>query len=349
MTDGRKCIRDKIEARFFRIGEECLPPDEPETWWSIADNTRYSISTLGRVHSGLRICKLHDSPLGKCVAFVSDETKRSIGVHILMGLAFFGPKLPDHTVIRVNNDRDDNRLSNLRHEARAIFMQRTAERKRRTIVALGQNGNTKHFESRKEVAAWICTSTSTVDRHIQLKTKVVHEGERWKFKYLDGIVRRRHVPVHEDAIWMNVINFPAYECSDHGEIRRKTSPFVLQPTISGTNYQRVGLMQNGAAQFVTVHAIVCTAFKGPRPSPQHEVNHLNEDKFDNRAENLEWTLKNTEYSQGRACERLLTDGTWQTFPSIGAAAEVIEMNRTWLGKAISLSKPCGGYTWRFVE
>lgn len=37
-----------------------------------------------------------------------------------------------------------------------------------------------------------------------------------------------------------------------------------------------------------IHALVCETFHGPRPSPSHQVRHLNGVPTDNRLENLVW-------------------------------------------------------------
>lgn len=37
-----------------------------------------------------------------------------------------------------------------------------------------------------------------------------------------------------------------------------------------------------------VHQVVCYYYHGPRPSPQHEIRHLNGNRLDNRPENLRW-------------------------------------------------------------
>lgn len=39
---------------------------------------------------------------------------------------------------------------------------------------------------------------------------------------------------------------------------------------------------------VKVHSLVCEAFHGPRPDEKAVVIHINENAFDNRAENLRW-------------------------------------------------------------
>lgn len=40
-----------------------------------------------------------------------------------------------------------------------------------------------------------------------------------------------------------------------------------------------------------VHILVCTAFHGRRPGPNYEVNHIDGNKDNNRADNLEWVTK----------------------------------------------------------
>lgn len=44
-----------------------------------------------------------------------------------------------------------------------------------------------------------------------------------------------------------------------------------------------------------VHILVCTAFHGPRPSPRHQVDHINRDRWDNRPENLRWVTPHENY------------------------------------------------------
>jgi hypothetical protein len=54
-------------------------------------------------------------------------------------------------------------------------------------------------------------------------------------------------------------------------------------------YLRVRVVKPyGVRTSVFVHKLVAEHFVGPRPSPAHEVRHLNGDQVDNRAKNLAW-------------------------------------------------------------
>ncbi len=106
------------------------------------------------------------------------------------------------------------------------------------------------------------------------------------------------------AHWCAVVGHPFYEVSDDGQVRsvarevltgsrwggrrpKRWQSRVLRSWAAGAGYQVVSL---GAARRRYVHHLVAEAFC-LRPSPQHEVNHRNGDKTDNRASNLEWVTR----------------------------------------------------------
>ena len=67
---------------------------------------------------------------------------------------------------------------------------------------------------------------------------------------------------------------------------RKT-PKELKPVIINSGYAAVFIMINGKKVLRLVHRLVAQAFL-QNPDCLPEVNHKNEDKLDNRVENLEW-------------------------------------------------------------
>lgn len=101
-------------------------------------------------------------------------------------------------------------------------------------------------------------------------------------------------------MWKTIPGYEGFcEASEFGAIR--TTPRhattsrnllvrgkVLTPTKTRRGYHKVTVRNASGRKTESVHALVCRAFHGQRPSASHHVNHLNGDKTDNRAENLEW-------------------------------------------------------------
>lgn len=102
-------------------------------------------------------------------------------------------------------------------------------------------------------------------------------------------------------IWKNIKGYEGlYQVSDKGRVkslerivtRKNGRKFtvkerVLKPGLTKDGYPIVALHTGNKQKTLTVHRLVCTAF--------HEnienkpcVNHINENKTDNRASNLEW-------------------------------------------------------------
>lgn len=59
------------------------------------------------------------------------------------------------------------------------------------------------------------------------------------------------------------------------------------------------LYKNGHALNKKVHALVCSAFHGNRPSPLSEVNHIDGNKRNNCASNLEWSTRSENMRHAR--------------------------------------------------
>lgn len=67
-------------------------------------------------------------------------------------------------------------------------------------------------------------------------------------------------------------------------------PHFMRPFKTHNGYHRITLFVRGQHRKFFMHRLVAQAFMS-RPSSQHEVNHKNGVKTDNRIENLEWVSK----------------------------------------------------------
>lgn len=88
-------------------------------------------------------------------------------------------------------------------------------------------------------------------------------------------------------VWKIIPDWPAYEASSLGRVRRADSHRVLKLNVNLKGYKIVGLSKNGKQSTVTVAKAVALAFLGPRPDGL-QINHIDGVKTNNRPENLEY-------------------------------------------------------------
>lgn len=171
-------------------------------------------------------------------------------------------------------------------------------------------------------------------------------------------------------MWKRIPEYPRYLVSDAGEVYSERAGKVLKPAISKFGYERVALYkENGEVHTIMVHRLVASAFlENPDSLPQ--VNHINEDRLDNRLENLEWCTASYNINYGGRNEKVskkLRDFKEQT---VARRIEQVDLKtgavvKTWtsmreiereLGFAHSNIYACctgrrntrGGYLWRYA-
>lgn len=170
-------------------------------------------------------------------------------------------------------------------------------------------------------------------------------------------------------IWLDIPGYRGrYQVSNLGRVkslarRRKsarggTAPVeerILKQKVDKYGYMVVALSTNKKLHHYTVHRLVALTFFFicGFPFPGATVNHINEDKTDNRPENLEWCTSryNTTYTSGKPVVQYTVFGRYiQMFPSLGAAADYIgvyhsEIKRVCQNKA----NICQHYRWEYLR
>lgn len=100
--------------------------------------------------------------------------------------------------------------------------------------------------------------------------------------------------------WREIPGFPKYEASTQGRIRNAKTGKILRPGDSGRGYEHVCLSKDGKSHSIAVHRLVAAAWI-PNPQNLPEINHLDYNRRNNAAANLEWTTHraNVLYSRER--------------------------------------------------
>ena len=121
----------------------------------------------------------------------------------------------------------------------------------------------------------------------------------------------------KNEIWKDVAGYEGlYQVSDQGRVKSLERTFIdkigreryvkeciLKPAMDKGGYLRVGLCDGEKRKTFKVHRLVCEAFH-ENPDNKPQVNHINEDKADNIACNLEWATARENSNFGTRNERI---------------------------------------------
>lgn len=175
--------------------------------------------------------------------------------------------------------------------------------------------------------------------------------------------------------WRPVVGYEGfYEVSNLGRIKsleRFTSnnirirEHIQKQQISKGGYMYVPLRKDGVRTNKRVHRLVAVAFI-PNPEGKPQVNHIDEDKLNNSASNLEWVDGTTNINHGTAIERAhrvdcspLTRAVLQLTPEGKVVAEYPSQSKaaaavgTTAGNISNCckgrAKTVRGYVWKYKE
>lgn len=131
--------------------------------------------------------------------------------------------------------------------------------------------------------------------------------------------------------WREIPRFSKYEVSELAEIRNRQTRRHLSPFVDKSGYRMVSLMPDEPRagkrlqQNVPLHRLVCLAFHGLPPSPQHEVAHNDGVRLNCVPSNLRWATRKENHADKHR------HGTRQVGERIGnavlTATQVAEIRR----------------------
>lgn len=159
-----------------------------------------------------------------------------------------------------------------------------------------------------------------------------------------------------EEIWKDIEGYDGdYQVSSLGRVKslKNGKERILKPYKLNTGYLSINLCKNGKKKASRINRLVAEAFL-PNPENLPEVDHLNDNRTDNRAENLQWISRvenNRKRQSGIAIpRRVQCIETGEIFESAAAAAKSvnrkpISMNRNLRG----LTQTCAGKHFKYYN
>ena len=146
-----------------------------------------------------------------------------------------------------------------------------------------------------------------------------------------------------------------YKISKNGIIYTKDSKNIIKYRMLN-GYKIVGLNSLNGYKTYTLHRLIAMTFI-PNPNNLPVVNHINENKTDNRIENLEWVTQKENInksskvtSHSRKVIQICEDNIMIEYDSITEAAQAINLSRAAISKAcLGVNKSAGGYKWKYSD
>lgn len=169
-------------------------------------------------------------------------------------------------------------------------------------------------------------------------------------------------------IWKPIAGYEGrYEVSNYGNIAslkyaRGSNRRVLKQSTNTWGYSQVTLSKDKVKTNRTVHRLVAEAFID-NPNGFSQVNHIDENKSNNRSDNLEWCDSTKNINHGSRNERVsntlkqaviatLPDGTEERYNSVQEAADTLGISHSTISQAVHKRrhhKKAKGREWRFAE
>ena len=162
----------------------------------------------------------------------------------------------------------------------------------------------------------------------------------------EGVICPKKIPAYED-----------YTIDECGNVYSRKSRRYLSQQKRKDGYYYVDLCKNGKRKYFAVHRLVAVTFvENGMNYPQ--VNHKDEDKTNNNADNLEWCDEKYNSNYGTAqqrkvdkiCKPVVCIETGTVFLTQREASKLLNVSYRHISDCCKGGRryTCGGYHWRYA-
>lgn len=175
--------------------------------------------------------------------------------------------------------------------------------------------------------------------------------------------------------WKTIEGYPNYQVSSLGRVKsierkekyknvyRTRKEKILKPNKHSNGYLLVKIFNEGKAKKILIHRLVASAFVQNNSLFNNEVNHLDENKENNCASNLDWctTEQNCNFGtrneriskankNGKKSKAVICIETSKIYPSTREIQRQFGFNQSSIQKCcVGKQKTSYGYHWRYVD
>lgn len=201
---------------------------------------------------------------------------------------------------------------------------------------------------------WGSYSDNAQDEIKKVRIKITKEKnknflENQQNLYIDG------------EIWKDIENYEGlYQISNFGRVKsfhNPNKPLIMSQSLGRTqDYYSITLTKKHQKnrQSFSVDKLVAQAFV-ENPNNYSEINHIDENTKNNKADNLEWVthsqnIQHSIYRQSYPVIQYTKNGIEvNRFPSLAEAQRQTGIPRTNISSSIKRNGTAGGFVWKFVK
>ena len=352
--------------------------EEIEVYKLVKDYDKYSISNFGNVKNNFnnKLLKIQKSSGYSTIGLNQNNKRNALLIHRLVAQAFIPNPENKLTVNHINHDKYDNRVTNLEwntqkeqneHNYKTETKKRTTTRAR-SVACFDKITNEKlmEFRTMSEASEWLyakgtskCIDSCLAGIRHSINLNNMCHGYVWKYTDLD-------CKDLDDEIWKEIpenltLGKINYQVSNKG--RYKSNRGKVIDFKCPFHYITVSFRNNNKQVTYQLHRIIAYLFV-PNLENKPFVNHIDGNKENNCADNLEWVTKseNTKHahatglikSTGRKVNQYdKSENFIAQFESIKGAGIALKLDKSTIGHICAKDRPwsktCGGFVFKYAD